>query len=331
MSKGKQLSAFEKGQIDILRRQGFNVSKISEIIGRSRCVCRNYMQNAEKYGQNNRNPRKSKLSPRTRKLICREASNKMTSAAKIKEDLGLDVTPQTVRNVLRQTKNFRYQKMKKRPTLTIANQKKRLDWAMQMISFGDKWKNVIFSDEKKFNLDGPDGIASYWHDLRKENLFFSKRQQGGGGVMIWAAFSYNGKATIAFCPRKMNSQNYQDVLEKHLLPFWLHPDQNNHYFQADNCTIHKSASTRNWLVDNAIDVLDWPACSPDFNPIENLFGIISRRVYQEGKHFGSEQELKKAILKEWESITPDILENLVNSIPKRIGQVILRRGRHADN
>jgi hypothetical protein len=39
---------------------------------------------------------------------------------------------------------------------------------------------------KKFNLDGPDGVACYWHDLRKEQIF-SKRQQGGGSLMVWAS------------------------------------------------------------------------------------------------------------------------------------------------
>ena len=44
ISKEKQLSEFEKGQIDILKRQGLNLCQISGIIGRSRCVCQNYIK-----------------------------------------------------------------------------------------------------------------------------------------------------------------------------------------------------------------------------------------------------------------------------------------------
>ena len=46
------------------------------------------------------------------------------------------------------------------------------------------WKNVVFSDEKKFNLDGTDCLQYYWHDIRNENEIFSKNVAGGGSVMV---------------------------------------------------------------------------------------------------------------------------------------------------
>ncbi|GBN73342.1 hypothetical protein AVEN_246287-1 [Araneus ventricosus] len=51
----------------------------------------------------------------------------------------------------------------------------------------------LFSNDKKWNFDGPDGNIKYWHDLRKEPRSFSSRQSGGGYVMLWAAFGFNGQ------------------------------------------------------------------------------------------------------------------------------------------
>jgi hypothetical protein len=78
---------------------------------------------------------------------------------------------------------------------------------------------IIFSDEKKFNLDGPDGFNGYWRDLRKEPQYFSKRNFGGGSLMVWGAFCSHGKLSLAFPSTKMNSEEYQGVLTDKLLPF----------------------------------------------------------------------------------------------------------------
>jgi len=78
---------------------------------------------------------------------------------------------------------------------------------------------VIFSDEKKFNLDGSDGMRTHWHDLRKEPKYFSKRPFGGGSLMVWAAFGYNGKTNIVFLEGRSKVVDYQNILKMHLLPF----------------------------------------------------------------------------------------------------------------
>ncbi|CAR99004.1 Protein CBG27374 [Caenorhabditis briggsae] len=79
--------------------------------------------------------------------------------------------------------------------------------------------NIIFSDEKKFNLDGPDGFNSYWHDLKKDPLHFSKRNFGGGRLMVWGAFSSAGTVDLAFVSFRMNSTDYQDVMTAKLIPY----------------------------------------------------------------------------------------------------------------
>ena len=40
---------------------------------------------------------------------------------------------------------------------------KRLEYAQQYQTMSAKeWRKVVFSDEEKFNLDGPDGFQMYW-------------------------------------------------------------------------------------------------------------------------------------------------------------------------
>lgn len=93
---------------------------------------------------------------------------------------------------------------------------------------------MIFSDEKKINLDVPDGIQYYWRDLRKEPLYFSKRNFGGGSLMVSGAFSSVGTLTLAFPSTRMNSTEYIGVLEDHLLPFRYIYHEENWIFQQDN-------------------------------------------------------------------------------------------------
>jgi transposase len=185
---------------------------------------------------------------------------------------------------------------------------------------------VVFSDEKKFNLDGPDGMDFYWRDLRKEPLYFSTRNFGGGSVMIWGAFSFSGKAELAFTTSKMNSAEYISVLNDNLLPFlnrFAHP---RCVFQQDNAPVHSSRATKAWLQAHGVNVLEWPACSPDCNPIESIWGTMVGRIYVDHKQYQSVAGLKSAIIRTWTEIDKKMLENHANSMRNRIFQVIHKKG-----
>lgn len=78
---------------------------------------------------------------------------------------------------------------------------------------------MIFSDKNKFSLDGPDGFSQYWHDLRTEPRYVSRRQQGGKSVMVWGVISYNGVSELVFITKKQDSKVYCNVLEEGMIPF----------------------------------------------------------------------------------------------------------------
>ena len=85
------------------------------------------------------------------------------------------------------------------------------------MTLDDQWLHVIFSDKKKWKLVGPDGRRHYWTDLMKEKEIFSKRQFGGGTVMTWGYFSFNGVRPLTSTSAKMNSEDYKKLLQDHLL------------------------------------------------------------------------------------------------------------------
>lgn len=189
---------------------------------------------------------------------------------------------------------------------------------------------MIFSDEKKFNLDGPDGWNYYWRDLRQDPRIFSKRNFGGGNVMCWAAFSSLGKLDIVFVNNKMNSNDYQQVLDANLVPFIRQFPGQNLIYQQDNASIHVSRSTMAWFTQKNIEVLDWPSCSPDLNPMENMWGILAKHVYANSRQFSTVADLKQVINTEWQSISAQTCKNLVDSMNNRIFQLIQRNGAHTD-
>jgi hypothetical protein len=120
---------------------------------------------------------------------------------------------------------------------------------------------------------------------------------------------------------------YQKLLGDHLLPFLDGLGGGNWIFQQDGAPIHRSKSTIAWLAEHEVEFLEWPALSPDLNPIENLWGILVRIVYENGRRqFDTVQSLKAAIQRAWESIALATLETLIESMPQRVLEVIRGEG-----
>ena len=127
----------------------------------------------------------------------------------------------------------------------------------------------------------------------------------------------------------MNSNNFVSVLDTHLLPF-LRFCWKKYTFQLDNASTHTSSSTSQWFSANHIEVLKWPACSPDMNPMESLWGIRVLEIYANYKHFHSTGQLKAAILNVWSKIDAKTARNHLHSMNNRIFQFIQRNGNVID-
>jgi transposase len=328
MPLGNRLSAYEAGQVDALLAEGKSQNKVAERLKRSRKAIQTYVKSRATYFEKRPNGAFPVLKERDKRAIIRHVSATGASITETKRTLGLVASKSTIHNVLSSCNALRYVKAKTKPKLTPRHEASRLDFARQHMTWNLEWRQVIFSDEKKFNLDGPDGIKYYWHDLRKEPKLLSKRVHGGTSVMVWAGYCFYGKSELVLRECKGKADVYQQVLQQHLLPFIGRLGGGNWTFQQDGATVHTAATTMQWFERNKITVLPWPSLSPDLNPIENLWGILVRIVYDNGRRqFNSSQELRAALLDAWNQIELSTLENLSNSMPQRMFAVIRGGGK----
>ncbi len=99
-------------------------------------------------------------------------------------------------------------------------------------------------------------------------------------VMIWGAMSSAGVGPLCFLKTNVTAPVYQEILEHFILPSadQLFKDADL-IFQQDLAPAHTAKSTKSWLNDHGVGVLDWPANSPDLNPIENLW-VLSRGKWE---------------------------------------------------
>ncbi len=143
--------------------------------------------------------------------------------------------------------------------------------------------------------------------------------------MIWAAMSSAGVGPLCFLKSTVNAAIYQEILEHFMLPSAdkLYGDA-DFIFQQDLAPAHTAKGTKSWFNDHGVTVLDWPANSPDLNPIENLWGIVKRKMGDTRPN--NADELKATVKETWASIPPQQCHKLITSMPRRIEEVIKAKG-----
>lgn len=304
MARGKKLNDVEKAEIKALKEHsGMSNREIARNIKRSEKVVRNFLKDRIGYGQKKSTGRPSQLSVKKKRLLIRTAANSMKSSRQLREELQLKVSARRVRQVLNESNHLRYMKLASKPLLSERNIASRKHFAISHMSWTQEWRKIIFSDEKKFNLDGPDGWACYWHDLRTEPKIFSKRQSGGGSVMVWGAIGYRKKVDLIFVENRMNAEAYKNMVGP-LFPAWGYEMAGIGWqFQQDNAPIHVAKVTLAHFKDLNIRVFEgWPSKSPDMNIIENVWSLLARAVYKEGKQYSNKVELRNSIIHEWRNL-----------------------------
>lgn len=191
---------------------------------------------------------------------------------------------------------------------------------------------TFFSDEAWFHLSGFVNTQNtrIWattnpHSLHAKPLHSQK-------IGVWCAVSRRRIVGPLFFESTVDGTVYRELIQQFvaLLEF----DERDSWFQQDSATCHTSNETmdmlREFFGDRLITKNLWPPRSPDLSiPDFYLWGYLKNKVYADNPH--TIDELKTAITRTVQEVTPEILKRVSQNMRKRVQLCLQENGGHFEH
>ena len=136
----------------------------------------------------------------------------------------------------------------------------------------------MFCNESRFVLTRVDGWHSVHHrtvENQIQEVYDPNIAHGHGSVHVWAGIHHGSKMAFVQFNQHVHDTIYRQTLIRHFLPHTRWHLGASWELPHDNAPAHTTQSVINYLSNQGVQVMDWPAYPPNMDLIEHLWDQIA--------------------------------------------------------
>ncbi|GFU40106.1 transposable element Tcb2 transposase [Trichonephila clavipes] len=186
--------------------------------------------------------------------------------------------------------------------------KRRFDWIIVCMS--EMWK--------KYGIERKNGCIFIWRDRGRRNnpaFVHESVRFRGGGVLVYGDISIDGCRDLYIIrDGPLTARRCRDEILRPIIVPYATAIGDDFILMDDNCRPHRANLVEDFLFEERIKRMEWPACSPDMNPIEHVWDALGRRVAGRQPPPQTLQGLERALLEDWDRIPQLVINSLIDSM-----------------
>ncbi|GFX76019.1 transposable element Tcb2 transposase [Trichonephila clavipes] len=218
--------------------------------------------------------------------------------------------------------------------LTPAHRRRRSLWCREHRNWRDnEWGRVLFTDESRFSLSSDSHRILIWRE--QEAAIIPRTSLKGTGMEV-VMFSFEEASCLVdlstdlhiFDAGSVNGTRYCNEILLPYVRFFRGAMGLQFLFMDDNTPCHHTVAAKQLLESEDIERMDWPARSPDLNPIEHVWDFLGRRLAARTLPPVTILELRLALQDEWAAMPQQLIDTLILSMGRRCETCLAVRGDH---
>ncbi|GFT42077.1 transposable element Tcb2 transposase [Trichonephila clavipes] len=163
--------------------------------------------------------------------------------------------------------------------LTSRHRRDRREWATEHVNWRrNEWSKFLFTYESRFSVHPDNRLIFIWRNLGSRNnpaFVHESVRFGGGGVLVYGGISIGGRIDLYIIrDGPLTARRYRDEILRPIVVPYAAAVADDFILMDDNCRTRRANLVEDFLFEEGIVRMEWPACSPDMYPKEHVWEAL---------------------------------------------------------